>query len=72
MAPEVKKELLEVYTWGFNDEIQGNVKMWNANPLLLRAYNLGREDASVSNIRYADDDILTRIRGDFNQTFKKE
>jgi len=41
------KELLDVYMWGFNDELEGKQKMWNPNPLLLKAYNLGRDHAII-------------------------
>lgn len=41
------KLLLETYICGFNDELDGRTKIWNPNPLLLRAYNLGRQDAII-------------------------
>lgn len=61
------KILLETYMWGFNDELEGRVKMWNANPLLLRAYELGRQDAiigdDVISVDYqSNEEILNRIR----------
>jgi hypothetical protein len=64
---EEDKILLETYMRGFNDELDGRTEMWNPNPLLLRAYNLGRQDAVVGDdVRSADyqtnEEILTRIR----------
>lgn len=68
---EQDKVLLETYMWGFNDELDGKTKIWNPKPLLLRAYNLGRQDAIVgddisSDISSSDlqtnEDILNRIR----------
>jgi hypothetical protein len=64
---EQDKVLLETYMWGFNDELDGRVKMWNPNPLLLRAYNLGRQDAIVGDdVRSMDyqtnEEILNKIR----------
>jgi hypothetical protein len=61
------KILLETYMWGFNDELDGRVKMWNINPLLLRAYELGRQDAIIGDdVRSVDyqsnEEILNRIR----------
>jgi hypothetical protein len=64
---EQDKVLLETYMWGFNDELDGRERIWNPNPLLLRAYNLGRDDAiigddvSSSNLQ-TNDEILNRIR----------
>jgi len=64
---EEDKILLETYMWGFNDELDGRTEMWNPNPLLLRAYKLGRLDAIVGvDVRSADyqsnEEILNRIR----------
>jgi len=64
---EQDKELLETYMWGFNDELDGRVRMWNPNPLLLRAYNLGRDDALIGDDVASSDlqtkeQILNRIR----------
>lgn len=64
---EEDKVLLETYMWGFNDELDGRTKTWNPNPLLLRAYNLGRQDAIVGDdVRSVDyqtnEEILDRIR----------
>jgi hypothetical protein len=61
------KILLETYMWGFNDELDGKMKMWTPNPLLLRAYNLGRQDAIVGDdVRSMDyqtnEEILNKIR----------
>jgi len=61
------KELLETYMWGFNDELDGRTRMWNPNPLLLRAYNLGRDDALIgddvaSSDLQTNEEILNRIR----------
>ena len=61
------KILLETYMCGFNDELDGRLKMWNPNPLLLRAYNLGRQDAIVGDdVRSVDyqsnEERLNRIR----------
>ncbi len=59
--------LLETYMWGFNDELDGRTRMWNPNPLLLRAYNLGRDDAIIgddvtSSDLQTNEQILNRIR----------
>lgn len=64
---EQDKLLLETYMWGFNDELDGRTKIWNPNPLLLRAYNLGRQDAIIGDdVRSVDyqtnEEILNRIR----------
>lgn len=64
---EQDKVLLETYMWGFNDELDGRRRMWNPNPLLLRAYNLGRDDAIIgddvqSSDLQTNDEILNRIR----------
>jgi len=64
---EEDKILLETYMWGFNDELDGRTEMWNPNPLLLRAYKLGRLDDIVGDdVRSADyqsnEEILNRIR----------
>lgn len=64
---EKDKELLETYMWGFNDELDGRIRMWNPNPLLLRAYNLGRDDALIgddvpSSDLQTNEEILNRIR----------
>ncbi len=64
---EQDKELLETYMWGFNDELDGRTRMWNINPLLLRAYNLGRDDAIIgddvsSSDLQTNEDVLNRIR----------
>lgn len=64
---EEDKVLLETYMWGFNDELDSRTRMWNPNPLLLRAYNLGRQDAIVGDdVRSVDyqtnEEILNRIR----------
>lgn len=61
------KELLETYMWGFNDELYGRVRVCNPNPLLLRAYNLGRDDAIIGDDVTSSDlqtnqQILNRIR----------
>lgn len=61
------KVLLETYKQGFNDELYGRTKMWNPNPLLLHAYNLGREDAIIGDdVRSVDyqtnEEIINRIR----------
>lgn len=64
---EEDKLLLETYMWGFNDELHDRTKMWNPNPLLLRAYNLGRQHAIIGDdIRTVDyqtnEEILNTIR----------
>jgi len=64
---EEDKILLETYMWGFNDELDGRTEMWNPNPLLLRAYKLGRQDGIVGDdVRSTDyqsnEEILNRIR----------
>ena len=66
---EQDKILCETYKQGFNDELDGRTKMWNPTPLLLRAYNLGREDAIVGDdVRSVDyqtnEQILNRIRNE--------
>lgn len=63
---EQDKVLLETYIWGFKDELDGRVKPCFPNPLLLRAYNLGRQDAIVGDdVRSVDyqtnEEILNRI-----------
>jgi hypothetical protein len=63
------KQLLETYMWGFNDELKGCEKMFNPNPLLQRAYDLGRMDAivgdDVSSLdQQTDKMILNRIRSE--------
>lgn len=64
---EQDKVLLETYMLGFNDELDGRERMWNSNLLLLRAYNLGRDDAIIgddvsSSDLQTNDEILNRIR----------
>ncbi|MCX2679541.1 hypothetical protein OOZ15_06255 [Galbibacter sp. EGI 63066] len=64
---EQDKILLDTYMCGFNDELDGRTRMWNPNPLLLRAYNLGRQDAiigdDVRSVDYqTDEEIVNRIR----------
>ena len=64
---EEDKILLETYMCGFNDELYGRTELWNPNPLLLRAYKLGRQDAIIGDdVRSVDyqtnEEILTRIR----------
>lgn len=59
------KILLETYMWGFEDELKGNVKMWNPNPLLLKAYNIGRKDAY-----YGDDNSNTDLENAQEIIFK--
>jgi len=63
---EQDKQLLETYMLGFNDELYGRTKKWNPTPLLLRAYNLGKQDAIIGDdVRSVDyqtnEDILNRI-----------
>jgi len=67
MKEDEDKILLETYMWGFNDELDNRVEMWNPNPLLLKAYKLGRQDALVGDdVRSVDyqtnQQILHRIR----------
>jgi hypothetical protein len=62
----IDRQLLEVYMNGFEDELFGREMMWNPNPLLLRTYNLGRQDAIIgdevsSNDLQTDTMILKRI-----------
>jgi len=62
------EHLLETYMWGFNDELRGRERVWNPNPLLLRAYNLGRDDAVIgdevtSTDQQTNQEIVDRIRG---------
>jgi hypothetical protein len=64
---QLDKQLLEIYMWGFNDELKGGEKMFNPNPLLQRAYDLGRSDAIIGDdVRGVDQQtdgiILNRIR----------
>lgn len=59
--------LLKTYICGFNDELDGRKRMWNPNPLLLRAYNLGRSDAMIgddlsSSDLQSNEEILNRIK----------
>lgn len=61
------KQLLETYMWGFNDELDGRERMWNPNPLLLRAYEIGRGDAIIgddipSNDLQTNEEILNKIK----------
>lgn len=58
--------LLDTYMWGYNDELDDKIRMWNPNPLLIKAYNLGRIDAKagddVKSIdQQTNDEILNRI-----------
>ena len=64
---EEDKILLETYMWGFIDELDDRTRMCNPNPLLLRAYNLGRDDAIIgddvpSSDLQTNEQILNRIR----------
>jgi len=59
--------LLEAYMRGFDDELGGFQPNETSYPLLLRAYNLGRQDAivgdDVRSVDYqSDEQILSRIR----------
>lgn len=59
--------LLKTYMCGFNDELDGRKRIWNPNPLLLRAYNLGRSDAMIgddlpSSDLQSNEEILNRIK----------
>ena len=61
------EELLNVYMKGFNDELEGKPEMSNFNPLVDRAYNLGRDDAIIGDEASSSDsesseDIINRIR----------
>lgn len=61
------EELLKIYMWGFRDELDGKVMMTITNPLLLRAYNLGKADAIIGDDLSSSDsqtkkEILNRIR----------
>lgn len=66
----MKKEdevLMEVYMSGFNDELDSKEEMFNPNPLLLRAYNLGRLDAAVGDDvssvdQQTNEEIIDRIK----------
>jgi len=60
-------KLLKVYMKGFNDELDGKIPLENPNPLLFRAYNLGRDDAFIgdeltSSDLQTNEDILSRIK----------
>lgn len=64
---EQDKMLLETYMLGFKDELDGKIEMSFPNPLMSRAYNLGRRDAIVGDdVRSVDyqtnEQILNRIR----------
>ena len=59
--------LLETYMMGFNDELANKEELWNPNPLLLRAYHMGRVDAIVgddvsSSDLQTNEEILKQIR----------
>lgn len=59
--------LLEIYQWGFNDELENRIRMWNPNSLLLKAYDIGRADAivgdDVGNADYqTNEEILYKIK----------
>ena len=61
------KILLETYMMGFNDELDNKEKQWNPNPLLLKAYNMGRTDAIVgddisSSDLQTQEEILNQIK----------
>lgn len=64
---EQDRVLLETYMQGFNDELDGRVKISNPNQLLMKAYSLGREHAIIGDdIRSVDyltnEEILEIIR----------
>lgn len=64
---EQDKILLDTYMWGFKDELDGRQRMWNPNPLLMRAYDLGRLDAIVGDDitsidNQSNEEIINRIR----------
>lgn len=64
---EKDRVLLETYMWGFTDELDARKRVWNPNPQLLRAYDLGRTDAIVgdelsSSDNQTDEEILNRIK----------
>lgn len=74
---EQDKYLLDTYMLGFNEELNDKPKRWNPNPLLLHAYNLGREDAIIcDNVRsvkhQTNEVILNRIwnRNDTNDDLR--
>lgn len=61
------KALLDTYMWGFNDGLDGRKTAWIHNPILKRAYNLGRMDAEAgddvsSSDSQTNQQILNRIR----------
>lgn len=61
------KILLEVYMRGFTNELNGVSKNYKYNHLLLKAYNLGRQDAivgdDVKSVDYlTNEEILKRIQ----------
>lgn len=60
------KCLLKTYMQGFKDELDGKSEEWNSNPLFLKAYKLGRQDAiigdDVRNLDYqTNEEILNKI-----------
>jgi ABC-type amino acid transport substrate-binding protein len=64
---EENKELLQVYMWGFNDELNNKIRPVKSFRLILRAYELGRKDAiigdDVRSVDYqTDEEIIKRIR----------
>ena len=65
---EEDKILLQVYMWGFNDELTGLPEVIHYDNLDQRAYNLGRLDAQVgddmTSLDYqSNEDILKKIKG---------
>lgn len=61
------KKILKTYKLGFIDELYGKTRFLNFNPILLRAYNLGRLDAIIGDdVSSCDlqtnEEILNKIR----------
>lgn len=59
------KILLETYMLGFSDELEGETREFE-NPILMRAYELGKVDAfvgdDVMSVNYqSDEHLLKRI-----------
>lgn len=65
MAKEIiipsDKKLLEVYMWGFKDELDGREATQHINPYLRSAYAHGRADVS-SDIKESNQQILKKIK----------
>lgn len=59
--------LLQTYMWGFNDELDGRTRLVNTEPILLKAYSIGRDDAIIGDEISSSDlqtnqQIISRIK----------